>query len=309
MPLTSYDELGSAVQRAAGSIREALLDFIENVSPADTPLYNNLSQISVSAGFIEHLEDTLPAAGTNANTEGAGASDPTLTTPTRNYAIVQNFQKHWQVSGRQEAITHAGMTSPISYQAMKAAKEFKNDLELALHRGSAVSGTNSVAPQFAGMLNKITTYATSSSGTTLTEVVYNDLITLTYATPVNLRETYANMLVKRTINGYTTNTQRFLPSKERRQVNIVDVYESESGIQAIYKSRYQLQAASKTAAGNSFIVIDPDYFVAGVLRPVREKTLGLDGDRERRLLVGEYTLLARSEKAGVAGLGYVAYIV
>jgi hypothetical protein len=94
MPLSTYDELGSGVQRAAGSIREDLLDFIENVSPTDTPLYNNLGQIKVDAGFVEFLEDTLPAASTNAFTEGAAATDITQTTPSRNFAIVQAFQKH-----------------------------------------------------------------------------------------------------------------------------------------------------------------------------------------------------------------------
>jgi len=55
MPLTTYDEFPAAVQRAAGTIREDLLDFIENISPEDTPLYNNLGQIGVNAGFVELL--------------------------------------------------------------------------------------------------------------------------------------------------------------------------------------------------------------------------------------------------------------
>lgn len=94
MPLLSYNELGSAVQRAAGSIREELLDFIENLSPDDTPLLNSLSSVSVNAGFVETLEDVLASAGTNANVEGSAASDPTLVTPTRNYTIIQLAQKH-----------------------------------------------------------------------------------------------------------------------------------------------------------------------------------------------------------------------
>lgn len=58
---------------------------------------------------------------------------------------------------------------------MKHAKRWKTDVELALHRGSAVSGTNSVAPQFGGMLNRLSTNFTANSGTTLTERVYNDI--------------------------------------------------------------------------------------------------------------------------------------
>jgi len=112
----------------------------------------------------------------------------------------------------------------MSYQEMKRLKEWKNDVELALHRGSAVSGDSSTAPQFAGLLNKLSTNFTSSSGTTLTERVYNDLVTLAFANPVNIRETYCNMQAKRSIDGFTTNTTRFLPTDDRRALNIVDVY-------------------------------------------------------------------------------------
>lgn len=116
------------------------------------------------------------------------------------------------------------------------------------------------------------------------------------------------MLAKRSINGFSTNTTRFISTTEKKALNIVDAYESEVGLMAVYKSRDQLQAASQTAQGNSFIAIDPDMFAVGVLRPFSEATLGKDGDRERRMIVGEYTLIARSEKGGVAATGLVANI-
>lgn len=310
MPLLTYDELGLGAQRGAGTIREDLLDFIENISPHDTPLYNNLGAIKVEAGFVEYLEDTLTAASVNSNQEGAAATDTTLATPSRNFSIVQNFQKNYQVSNRQLAVTHAGLSNMLSYQAMKCLKVLKTDIELALHRGSAVSGNSGVAPQFSGFLNRLTTNMTDSSGTTLTERVFNDIVTLSYNFPVNLREVYSNMLVKRTINGFTTNTTRFIPSQDRRQVNVVDVYESEVGVLALFKSRYQLSAFSgATSSGNSWMVIDPDYFQIGWLRPVQELELGIDGDRQRRMLVGEATLIARSEKAGVGAKNHVAFFL
>ena len=196
----------------------------------------------------------------------------------------------------------------LTYQEIKKAKELKTDIELALHRGSAVSGDTNVAPQFTGFLNKLSTNFTASSGTTLTEQVLNDVVTLAYNFPVNLRELYCNMFLKRTINQYTTDVQRFLPAGDRRQLDLIDVYESEMGIMALIKSRYQLQSTSKTTSGNSWIAIDPDYFQVGWLRPIVTQQLGLDGDRIRKLMVGEATLIFRSEKAGVGGTGYVAYI-
>jgi hypothetical protein len=307
VPLLTYNEFAAANQKG-GSNREDLLDFIENLSPSDTPLFNNLGALKVEAGFVEYLEDTLSAAADNAFTEGAAATDQALSVPTRNFSIVQNFQKHYHVSNRQLSVTHAGLANMLGYQAVKKMRELKRDIELALHRGSAVSGDTNVAPQFGGFLNRLSTNFTASSGTTLTEKVFNDIVTLTYANPVNLREVYANMRIKRTINGFTTNTTRFIPSEDRRQVNIVDVYESEIGTLALFKSRDQLQSASPTLQGNSWIAIDPDYFQVGWLRPVQEMELGLDGDRKRRMLVGECTLIVRSEKAGAGGTGFVGNI-
>jgi len=306
MALTSYDELGSGVQKGAGSIREDLLDFIENLSPIDTPLYNNLTQIGVNAGFVEFLEDSLPAAAVNAFTEGAAGTDQTLTTPARSATILQNFQKHFWITGRQDAVNHAGMASQTSYQRIKAGKNWKNDVELALHRGSAVSGTNSVAPQFNGLLNAGLSGMTASSGTTLTERVYNDIVTLAYAFSLNPRQVYANMLVKRTISGFSTNVQRFIEAEAKKQLNVIDVYESEQGMQEIIKSRYQLQAAAVTSQGNSWVAIDPDFFNVAILRAPQEFKLGKDGDRERYMLVGELALLVRARGAGFGATGHVA---
>lgn len=310
MPLITYDELGSGVQRAAGSIREDLLDFITNVSPEDTPLLTNLGAVSVNAGFVEFLTDSLRAAADNAFEEGAAATDKTLTTPSRSYAIVQNLQEHYHVSGRQQSVNHAGMANMLSYQGVKAMKQWRQDLERALVLGTAVSGASGTAPKMDGILAKLVagSTATKSSGTTLSEAVFNDLLSLAYSYNVNLREVYGNMYVKRTVNGFSTNITRNIDAAARRQVNLVDVYDSEVGTVALFKERNFPQAASKTVYGNDFVAIDPDYFQVGWLRPPREYTLGKDGDRERRLIVGEATLIVRSPYGGVGGQEYVSYI-
>lgn len=49
MPLMTYSEFATATQKG-GSIREDLMDFIENLSAKDTPLFNNLGSMEVHAG-------------------------------------------------------------------------------------------------------------------------------------------------------------------------------------------------------------------------------------------------------------------
>jgi hypothetical protein len=307
VPLQTYQEFPVGTQKG-GTIREDLLDVITNLSPRDTPLFNNLGSVQVDAGYVEILTDTLNAAAVNAWVEGAAATDVNLSVPSRSAAIVQTFMDHFWVSGRQRSVTHAGMADPMAYQELKNTKEFRTDIELALHRGSAVTGDSDTAAQTAGFLNAASTNNTSSSGTTLTESVFNDLLQLAYSYNMNLREVYCNMFLKRTINGYTTDTTRFISADARRQVDIVDAYESEIGILALFKSRYQLQSASKTTQGNSFIAIDPDHWKVGWLRAPQTFELGKDGDRDRRMIVGELALLPMHETAAVVGQGYVPYL-
>lgn len=93
MPLLTFQEF-AATSQVGGSIREDLLNEISNLSPKDTPLFNNLSSVGVNAGYVEYLEDTLQTAGVNAWIEGLPATDVTLTFPTRVASHLQNFQKH-----------------------------------------------------------------------------------------------------------------------------------------------------------------------------------------------------------------------
>lgn len=209
-------------------------------------------------------------------------------------------QKHFHVSNRQIAVRHAGMASMLSYQEMKRAKELKTDIELALTRGSAVSGDTNVAANFRGFLN-FTTQTSNHSGTTLTESYFNSIVELGYSWNCNLREVYVNTYLKRTMNSYTTNVTKYIPAGDRRMVNPIDVYESEFGTMALIKSRYQLQAATPGASDPlcSMAVIDPDYFQVGWLRQIQTHELGLDGDRRRMMMVGELTLIRRSERAAI----------
>jgi hypothetical protein len=216
-------------------------------------------------------------------------------------------QKHFWVSGRQLAVRHAGLANMVSYQEMKQAKVMKLDIELALHRGSAISGNTNVAPQFNGFLNLAGLNQTGCSTITLTEKVFNNLMELSYSYNCRIREVYANTAIKRTMNGFTTNVTRFIATGERKQINVLDAYEGDFGIQAIFKSRYQIQAANRLSG--SFLAIDPDYFQVGWLRPVVTEELGKDGDRRRMMMVGEMTLIARSKQAYVAATELGANVV
>lgn len=316
MPLTVWDEFASGAQKG-GSVREDLQDFIEILSPRDTPLFNNLGSHPVNAGFVEYMEDTLNAAAENAFIQGAAATDQVLGVPSRRASICQIFQKHMQVAGTQRAVLHAGMSDMLMHQEEKRLRELKNDIELALHRGTAASGGTTTAAKLDGLLSwgigtsgQSFSAFTNTSSVTLNEQVFNDVLTLTYNNPVNLRELYTHMKVKRKINSFSSSVQRYIAAEAKKQLQIIDVYEAESGVLAIFKSRYQFDGGlAGTAAdfshGSSWVAIDPDYFSIGWLRPVHVQEFGRDGDRDRRAIVAEGTLIARSSRAlaGQRGVG------
>lgn len=191
---------------------------------------------------------------------------------------------------------------------MKATQEIKNDMNLALVRGSAVSGTNSVAAQTAGFLNLAGTYFTAQSGSTLTERRFNDAICLTYGHTMRLREFYGPMLLKRTLDGFTTTVQRYLPADGKRQVNMINVYESNVGILSLFLERDHLEAANHTSAGNSWIAIDPDYFAKAWLRTPTPIAIAKEGDRSKEFIAADMGLVAKSRKAYAGMTGAVAYL-
>ncbi len=120
-----------------------------------------------------------------------------------------------------------------------------------------------------------------------------------------------NINTKRCVNQFTTSVQRYIPAADRKSLDIIDVYEAEMGVIALFKSRYQFNHDLSTTIGTdaaSWVVLDPDYFQVGWLRALASQQLGLEGDRERRFMVGECTLIVRSQKAGVGGIGYVPFV-
>lgn len=288
---------------------EDLQDYIANVTPKDVPLLAGLRQVRVDTAFVEWLEDVLPGRGHNAVLEGIAYTEYGVSMPIRRYTHVQTFYESGAVSDIERQVEHAGFEDALSYAEQKAFLTMRNDIEHALHRGSAATGATSAARQFAGLLNVITTNATGGSGLTLTESVFNDMLeTVWQSGEVSPSEIFVNSRLKRTISGYTTNVTRNIDAADKRQVLATDMYDSDFGTLRVYLSRDQLRSASVTAKGNSIAVIDPAYFVTGWLQTARREILPRDGLRDRFQMSASTTLIAKTEKAGAIITDCVANI-
>lgn len=308
--LLSWQEFTAGGRPQGGTIPELLMDFVENVSPIDRPALALFRKTRITGTFVEWLEDSLPARGDNAQLEGVAATNPNLTTPTRTFAHAQTFAAWGEISDVQRAVAHKGFSDAYSYQEQKQVAKVLNDIEHALHRGSAATGATDAVRRLGGLLNILTTNFTSSSGTTLTEDVFNDLVQLFVDNSTDIRPTacFVNSWLTRTISLYSTKVTRNVNAAEEVQQLVVERHKSDFGDIYKYFSRDQLKSSTKTGSGNSIVILDPSFFETGWLRPLMSETLARTGLRTQFQISAMLTLIYRTQKAGGGGTGYVPYI-
>lgn len=209
------------------------------------------------------------------------------------------------VSGSERAVAHAGMDDPFVYYEGKHVVEIKRDMELAIVKGSAITGDTDTANQMNGFFNFLSTNKTTMTSVTMTETVFNDLLQATWGNTSQFpTEVYVPARLKRTISQYATKTTVNVDAEAKKQILTTNQYDSDFGLLTIFLHR-------NLASGYSMcdlLVIDPNWFATGWLRPLKREVLSRDGDRDRYQMVAEFTTLFRNEKAGMCAAGVQAYI-
>jgi hypothetical protein len=134
-------------------------------------------------------------------------------------------------------------------------------IELAFMTGQSRTsgGSTTLARRLTGIIGAITTNATArNSGSSLGEVIFNDIMTLIWAgTGEVATEVYVGSTLKRDISGFTAGSTKFTDtSGDRRLFNAWSVYESDFGemlMNAKVKLSYMLESLKAFITGyNSF---------------------------------------------------------
>lgn len=293
--LQTWAEIVASTLRSDKTIREELMDSIYNVTPHETPLLSRLNMAAVHNNHVQWLIDTYASAADNAHLEGINHTAQNLTVPTRADNTTQVFYKGGQVTDRERAVLHAGMDDPFAYYELKSVVEIKKDMELALVKGSAATGTTDTPSQLGGFMNVLSTNMTSRSGVTLTETAFGDLLELIWGnTAVYPNEVFCGPKLKRTITLYSTKVTPFLDAESKRQVLTTTQYESDFGTLNINLHR----DLTNTANLHELLIVDPNWFATGWLQPMRREVLSRAGKSTRFQISGELTLLYRNESAG-----------
>ena len=151
---------------SAKGIREDLSDLISDISPTTTPFQSNIGSRDADNTYFEWQTDSLAAARATPGVEGQDLSSFTAVTPTvrlGNYCQIN--MADFILSGTEQRVDKAGRASEVGYQAAKAAKELKRNVEkAALQNAGAVAGATATARVTAGFPSWLKTNV-SANGT------------------------------------------------------------------------------------------------------------------------------------------------
>ena len=306
----SYDLSG-------GAMREDLQDIIYDISPMDTVFMSRAGRGVARSTTHEWLTDTLVAAAANAAVEGDAFTAVARSLPSRLKNYTQISKKEFEVTGTAQKVNNAGMRELMAYHTSRASKELKRDIEVGLlSTGSATAGASVSARVSAGAetwiyypnhVNQNGTTSgttpvptsgfakggvTAGSATALVEAGLKSALQQAWSSGGETDTILCGPGIYNTISGFTGIATRFRDVGSRQQAQIIgaaDVYVSAFGSHAIQLSRY--------AQSTTLFCLDMSTWEVAYLRPFQTIEIAKVGDAERRSLLAEYCLVAKSPLA------------
>ena len=276
---------------------------VVNVSPKDSPLYSMIGSTTMTSRLKENVQDTLTAANAaNAHIEGGQFSNDTLSARTFESNYSQIFTKTIEVSRTQDTVEkYGGVKSESSYQVEKKFKELATDVEKAFIVGTSASGATGTARKLSGLVEKCTTNtataatnsalwtATSEAGLVAYEDLLNDLFQTMWATGQTADTVLVGGQQKRRISKLTDKVTRNMNADDKRQVLVINEYDSDFGTVRIVLDRYVPDV--------NIIAVAKDMLKTAYLDRFQKVMLAKTGDSNKMSIVGELTLDVKTEKA------------
>ena len=317
---TTFDAIG---------IREDLSDLISDISPTTTPFQSNIGSRDADNTYFEWQTDSLATASATPVVEGQDLSSFTAVTPTvrlGNYCQINMVD--FIISGTEQRVDKAGRASEVGYQAAKAAKELKRNIEVAalLNGVGAVVGATATARVtcgFPGWLksnvyeNTATKPSYSGSVPTGAGEVWKSFDIPTAFLEAMLKSTmqscYENggepsMLMvspynKTVVSGFSgIASSRYNVDGAEPSVIIgaADIYVSDFGNLSVVPNRFFTSVIDEGAGSlmnNWAFLIDPDEVKLASLRPYTIESLAKTGDADKRMALREWGLQVNNEAA------------
>jgi hypothetical protein len=300
------------------------------ITHRDTYFISNVDKVSVGQTQHQWVFDTLSAAAANKQVEGDAFTAVTLVTATRvsNYTQISN--KSIIITGTYQATNVVGQ-NPMGRAVLKAMKELKRDMEFTAlgTQGSSAGPTNGRAT--GGVLawiwgqgavipgNKVlakaagtganTTGTTPSyasavvagqtDGTTgtvaMTIADVTEALQLAWTDGGEPTIALASAAQKAYIDTFTSLATRMVDIGREEKLPIsqsANVIVTSFGTVKVILSRYLNR--------NSCLFLDMPMWALGQLRPPAVKDMAAREDGDAKLLISEYTVIARNPNSSAA---------
>jgi len=289
--------------------REDLTNFIDMISPTDTPFYDSIGTVAAQATLHEWQTDKLRAAASNANLEGKTFAAVARTPTDRLTNRTQIFTEEFTITETQQVVNKAGRGTEGAYQLKNAAKVLKNDFEWTLFdRGNSASGAagTTTAPRFmktmhSWQIDQVATsgysgnppdefsgvgVSTSATGALIAESTFNTILQDIWDEGGRPNAVYTGGGLRRVIADWGTSTSRVWDGS-KKITNAVDVYESSFGLLSLKLER-------NVGFSSLGYILDESKWKKAVLIPVGMKEISTTGLGDNYMLRTEWTLESRN---------------
>ncbi len=271
-----------------GSVDD-LTPVITNISPSATPLFSKFSQVAVKNTTHGALTDTLPTAQIPSIMEGADFVTTAATPRGRLDNYTQIFDRGYWVTDTDEAVMKKGVQSEIEYQMGIAMKAIALDVELAIVTSATATKQDATNAGKMGGIPYFNDVNVKAMGGALTEEAFNDAIQLAWGKGGIPEMAVVSGKNKRIISGFTVSATKMRDQKDKKVVNVIDVYQSDFGEVTMLAHRQQVD--------NRIDIIEPQHFRMGFLVPFRREDLPKKGHKIEKVITGQCTLECRSKEA------------
>jgi len=318
-----------------GQLKESLDPVIWDLFPMDTYFQNTIEKENVTNTQHQWIYDALQAAANNKVEEGDDATYSTLVTVTRVSNYTQISRKAILLSDTTSALNVVGQ-NPMGRAIMKSMKEYKRDVEFDLlgKQGSSAGATgtarasggvqawiaginaaipgNTVMPSTGGTGGNTTgttpSYASSVvsgqvDGTTSTSsVVLADITSaaeLAWTDGGEPDVILCSSAQKKYIDALSSLATRTVEVGRTDPLpisNTANVIVTAFGTFKVIMSRYLHRTST--------LVLSMDKWAMGQLRAPKVVELAKTGDATKKMIIGEYTLIARNPNASAKLQGF-----
>lgn len=291
------------ISSSVTGLRESLLDDVSNVSRVDTQFYSKIgaSPEGKPKNYKhEWLTDVVPAAASNAQTEGDSYSASAITAATRLYNTLQIQNRIFSIARSAKQLKGAGGVSTEAYQTALFMKALAGDTEFAALRGVR---NDSGARQMRGALNWCTTNIDKASDANL-----NTDGTITGGADRTLSAELIRNVTQNIFDNSTGNPDTiYIPSNLSKRITdmagagnyrqmveegklntYVNVFATE------FNFEFQIKPHKHMPAKTLFMC-DHSTWKKATLFPATKKEWGFDSDGDQYVIEQEWTLEARAE--------------